>query len=184
MPSQGPLQMKDGDSSRRLRGSWPLWKMALKTKTKGGLRSWEAGRGLLADGSTVNTPLARSVEPIMCSLCSFKPLNLWSSVKGNGKLIHQRGESAGKPNREHLWPGPAGVPAALEPPHPTGACSLKMFACPCCFLVYAWIPRYFWFLPDVRKTQNCRKGSRISTDNIYYTPLHLIIHCVFRISEQ
>ena len=102
---------------------------------EGGLRSGEAGRDLLAEGSTGNSLLPRSVEPIMCSLCSFKPLSLWSSVKGDEKLIHQHGESAGKPIRDHLWPGPTGVPAVLEPPHTTGACSVEMFACPCCFLV-------------------------------------------------
>ena len=122
MPSQGPFQVKQRDSSRRLRGSWLHWETALKTKTEWGLRSWEAGRGLLADGSTVNTLLARRSQcwAIMCSLCSFEPLRPWSSVRGSGKLTPQRGESAGKPIREHLGPGPTGVPAALEPPSWTG----------------------------------------------------------------
>lgn len=136
------LRMKDGDSSRDWEGKLTTWEMALKTKTEEACSFYEAGRGL-QDGSTVNTPLARRLSP-SCVACVALSLSLWSSVKGNGKLIHQRGESAGKPNREHLWAWPHLALQRWNCLTRQGACSLRCSHCPCCFLVYAWIPRYFW----------------------------------------
>lgn len=159
MPSQGPFQVKQRDSSRRLRGSWLHWETALKTKTEWGLRSWEAGRGLLADGSTVNTLLARRSQcwAIMCSLCSFESLRRGHLCGAVGNSLLSVGRAQGSPSESISGLAPR-VSLQLWNRLPGRACSLETLACACCFLVYTWMPRYFWLSAWGEENTELEKG--------------------------
>ena len=77
---------------------------------------------------------------------------------GNGKLIHRLAKPQGNPS-EHLWSGLTGAPCRARTASPGRGLQLGDAYVPRWFLVIGKSTGSSGSLPEVKKTQNCKKSS-------------------------